>query len=488
MSKKNQKSYALEVSLIVLVIAAAFVVQQFLNSGKPPSMPERAQSGEVANMAESAPKNGEDEKQGGDGSSNKSGKDELAEVPQVYNPVLSDLGETPVWGKLDDYQYSIHKQDFVRELNDVFTLRGAWKEWVTINENHALIRTHAKDETKLYTLYFRKDASDASESKKNEEANDLRYWRKREEILHQQEDLPLLGVRIVLDPGHIGGNYAQMEGRRFVYKESAPVQEGNLTLIVAELLKEQLELLGAEVKLTRESNAPVNPHRIENYQLYALSKINEVENIVLPQNQLELAKTLSERLFYRAGEIKERARLINRELKPDLVVCLHFNASDWSDKILASSEHCHILLNGAYTAEELKKDNDRFTLVNKILQRIHGEELALSASVARAFTHHTGLPPYSYDPESPRAVNVDGDPYLWARNLAANRQFMCPVVYCEPYLMNGADSHQRILLGDYEGLRYVNGMLRPSIFREYVNAVTEGLVNYYSKRELNEAK
>jgi hypothetical protein len=57
------------------------------------------------------------------------------------------------------------------------------------------------------------------------------------------------------------------------------------------------------------------------------------------------------------------------------------------------------------------------------------------------------------------------------------------VLFYEPYLMNGADSHARINQGDYEGLRYLNGMLRPSIFREYVNAVTEGLVNYYSNRK-----
>ena len=99
---------------------------------------------------------------------------------------------------------------------------------------------------------------------------------------------------------------------------------------------------------------------------------------------------------------------------------------------------------------------------------------------------HTGLPPYEYEPNSRRALNVDGNPYLWARNLAANRSFDCPVIFCEPYLMNGADSHTRIQAGDYEGLRYVNGLLRPSIFREYVNFLADGLVDYYYDREIEE--
>jgi len=41
-------------------------------------------------------------------------------------------------------------------------------------------------------------------------------------------------------------------------------------------------------------------------------------------------------------------------------------------------------------------------------------------------------------------------------------------------------------VGDYGGLRYVDEMLRTSIFREYVNFVSEGLVNYYCDREINE--
>ena len=38
-------------------------------------------------------------------------------------------------------------------------------------------------------------------------------------------------------------------------------------------------------------------------------------------------------------------------------------------------------------------------------------------------------------------------------------------------------------VGDYAALRFVNGQLRPSIYREYVNAVTKGLVSYYTAQE-----
>jgi hypothetical protein len=45
--------------------------------------------------------------------------------------------------------------------------------------------------------------------------------------------------------------------------------------------------------------------------------------------------------------------------------------------------------------------------------------------------------------------------------------------------MNSRDVYQRIQAGDYEGTRKINGVVRPSIYREYVEAVANGLTEYY---------
>ena len=45
--------------------------------------------------------------------------------------------------------------------------------------------------------------------------------------------------------------------------------------------------------------------------------------------------------------------------------------------------------------------------------------------------------------------------------------------------MNSADVVARVAAGDYEGKKVVNGIERPSIYREYVDGVVEGLVEYY---------
>ncbi len=460
-NKKN-KSYALEVSLIIMAVIAAFFVQRFVQSTNPPELPDMdgeksalesgiAKAKQVALTKEEA----------------------LDKVPEIYVAHLSDLEAEPDWKALDVYQFTISKEDFTRLLEEVYTIRTDWKKWVVISEEYATIRTHAEDDFLTYQLHF-------ANEEREEEAP--KFWRGKNSIKHSDKDLPLEGVRIVIDPGHIGGNYASVEERKFKFGETAPIQEGNLSLTVAKLLERQLEVLGAEVDLTRDENTPVNPKRAGDYAKYAQSKM-EVNGGLISEDAVS---RVSEKLFYRAGEIRERAKVINNEYKPDIVLCIHFNAVAWDENKLEEKEHAHLILHGAYTSGELAKDDQRFQLMEKLLQRNHAEEKAVSASVARAMTVHTGLPPYMYEPLSTRAVNVDDNPYLWARNLAANRAYRCPVVFCEPYLMNGADSHARLQVGDYDGLRYVNGMLRPSIFHEYVNFVSEGLVNYYRDRELSE--
>ena len=103
-----------------------------------------------------------------------------------------------------------------------------------------------------------------------------------------------------------------------------------------------------------------------------------------------------------------------------------------------------------------------------------------AAVVAEVFVEHTGLPAYQYHPLSTRAKNVDGNPYLWARNLLANRSYTCPVLYFEPWVMNNKEVYERIQAGDYDGLKMVAGKERPSIMQEYATAVAAGIKKFYS--------
>jgi len=103
-----------------------------------------------------------------------------------------------------------------------------------------------------------------------------------------------------------------------------------------------------------------------------------------------------------------------------------------------------------------------------------------AVAIATAMARETKLPPYQY-PTTNSTTKVGSSGYVYARNLLATRLYRCPVVYCEPYVMNSHDAFARIQAGDYQGTRSVNGLERKSIFREYADGVVNGLVEYYSK-------
>ena len=283
-------------------------------------------------------------------------------------------------------------------------------------------------------------------------------------------------MRIAIDPGHLGGSYAKMEARWFRIGSSRPVEEGEMTLIVAKLLKQRLEAMGAEVWLTRSRNGATTPLRPGNLKKEALASLQE-EGVSPTLLSLQHE---AERLFYRVGEIRNRARLVNEQIRPDLVVCLHFNAEEWGNPdhpTLTETNHLHLLLSGAMSGEELRHEDERFTMLVKLLGGTHAEELGASDAVARSLASATGLEPFTY--HNAKAVPASSNPYLWIRNLLANRLFESPVVYCEPYVMNSRPVFNRIQLGDYQGRRNVGGVLLPSIYREYADAVAQGLADYY---------
>ncbi len=174
---------------------------------------------------------------------------------------------------------------------------------------------------------------------------------------------------------------------------------------------------------------------------------------------------------------------MNFKLHPDLVLCLHFNAEGWGDPTnptLTDTNHLHLLVNGSYLAEELEFDDERFEMLRRLLSRAYDEELPLADTIATAMGRETGLPAYQY-PTTNSTTKVGVSGYAYARNLLATRLYRCPVVYCEPYVMNSNDAFARIQAGDYEGTRNVNGVERKSIFREYADSVADGLVEYYFK-------
>ncbi len=389
--------------------------------------------------------------------------------PSAAELALIALRTPPDWGTLTRFQHTIKRSEFETLLTSIFTIGNGWRTWIEIDDQEACIQTGRPPPGDVFHLAFAPNGGPPSPAP--------RYWRATRELPPAVPGKPLSGLRIAIDPGHIGGIWATMEERRFEVSDQLPVCEGDLTLIVAELLKPRLEALGAQVSLVRDHTQPLTPLRPPD--LLALAQSSAPPGSTTPPVKL------AERLFYRTAEIHARAQFVNHSLTPDLALCIHFNAENWgsaANPIMVEHSHLHFLLNGAYSDDELALPDQRFGLLERLLQRCHDEEIPVAASVAKAMAAATGLPPFQYAPSASNARAIPDQPYLWARNLLANRLYQCPVIFTEPYVMNSNTDFARIQAGDYQGLRQIAGKARPSIFREYADAVATGLAEHYTSQ------
>jgi N-acetylmuramoyl-L-alanine amidase len=359
------------------------------------------------------------------------------------------MAPNPDWIALEPFQNTLTKTDFLRLLQTVYAPENAWLPYIELGDHEARVRKTLEPES-FWNLKLR-SADQPSPSRAP------LFWRPLTSLGSYPLGRPLTGYRIAIDPGHLGGMYAKMEARWFQIGHTKPVTEGDLTLQVARILGPILSALGAEICMVRSEEGPNTPLR--------------PEDLRDPD-----APAKGELLFYRIGEIRQRAHLVNRQFQPDLVVCLHFNAEDWGDPhqpTLTPNNHLHTLVNGCYSTAELRMDDLRFEMLWRLLSGVIHEEIPVSESVSAALAAATGLPPFEYKGTNARKVG-DGT-HVWARNLLANRLYQCPVLFLEPYVMNSREVWERVQAGPYPGLKKIAGKIRPNLFQEYAEAVAEGL-------------
>ncbi len=381
-----------------------------------------------------------------------------APAAEAPSPHLARLGSTPDWTRLDPYQGTMTRAEFVHLLQHCYSRRpGDSGATIRIEEDRALILKQSNTpEAGWYDLRFRV-APLLPEAAP-------RYWRAPLDLddLPANSSQPLSGLRVAIDPGHIGGKWVTWDDRHFRLgdRDSLEVKEGEMTLIVAKLLKRDLTLLGAEVHLTRDSNNPVTKERVETLQ-------EEAKAYLIQRGQIPSAGRVAataKAMFAISSEIRARGDLINDSIRPDVALCLHFDASPWPGgrPAFRSPNHLHLLINGCYSdseflaAYEEGRDQSRY-----------------------AEKDETRLPAFAYDGNSGKSVS--NNELVWARNLLANRVFLCPVLFFEPFCMNHRETHARVQEGLYDGLREINGVYRKNLYQEYADGVTAGLVRYYRK-------
>ena len=279
-----------------------------------------------------------------------------------------------------------------------------------------------------------------------------------------------------------------MEERWFQIGGGKPVAEGDMTLLTAQLLAARLRQFGAKVSLVRSSAEPSTAERPEDLRKAAADELKRQGLLFirdryngpadpLKQNSIQWESQL---LFYRVGEIRKRAEIVNERLRPDVTLCLHYNAEPWGDPMnpqLTEKNHLHILLNGSYTPAELACDDVRQAMLLRLLERCFDEEIALAPEVAGALAGASGLPP-SHTTANARQLA----PYIWTRNLLASRLYRSPVrLYRGIRHEQQAAFFERIQIGRLRGSARVGGASRKSVLPRVCGRGGRGLAAYYRK-------
>jgi len=323
-----------------------------------------------------------------------------------------------------------------------------------------------------------------------------RYWRTAEEIASQRGDgeLPLAGLHLALDPGHIGGQWAASEARQFrIAENDFDIREGELSLAVARLVRAKLVVLGAKVTLLREATVLVNPKGPEDYLELAIEHVPKPTE-TSPSAFSAYCRAIQARavqLSIVRGDLMERARLVNQEIQPDALVSVHLNAAAWptnkSDSSasgtaklrLVDRNNVHVLIFGCLSDGELQVPDQLAQLAVKLTNGSGTEERLLGGSLAKALAEATGLPAARYDGDNAILLNSD-DPYLFARNLLILRLAECPTVLLEPYVVNsvGAYAQLQSALANRAAGR---ALAKDDILLQYADAVVAGVRACYGK-------
>ena len=390
---------------------------------------------------------------------------------------LAPLAPTPDWSSLEVYQNTITRGEFTRLLNSVYSMDGGFAAYLRLNDSEVTLYSDLAKTEPLFTLKFA--ATEASEAP-------LPYHYKTR-ATSTDASRPLAGIKIALDPGHIGGDWAKLEGRYFKLGDDPPVEEAKLAMITCTLLAERLEADGADIVWAKRGYEPttnLRPDSLHREAIAALSMNPNTTKKISGEGAIQrMINNEAALLFYRTAEIRARAAVVNK-LHPDLSICVHYNADDWGNPdhpTLIGRSRLVIFVNGAYERSELVYDDTKYDLMRKLLDRDAVAEERGCEDVGQAMLDEFKYPPEDYA-AGYFAKHVTRVPSVYARDLLANRLYHGPVIYCEGPYMNARDAYYRIIAGDYLGLRKIQGQEYPSIYRQYAESVEKGVREYFGVR------
>ncbi|OGQ81304.1 MAG: hypothetical protein A2289_08760 [Deltaproteobacteria bacterium RIFOXYA12_FULL_58_15] len=293
-------------------------------------------------------------------------------------------------------------------------------------------------------------------------------------------------MRILIDPGHHGGAWSEIENRHQQLDERPPVREGDLNWATALLLRDRLRAAGAQVQLTR------GPPPTESFQGSSLAFDADREARLIWGEEISGGHRPAPRFsrsllaLWRGGRVRQaiideaepfslysrydlrRRASIGRGF--DLTVSIHYNTTgprrdNWVMAFVPGN-----LLPG-----EADTPTQRYWALRRALEGDLPESIELGRLVMESMTQQMQLrvldPSVLDSVEMPNKLPIPDAPGVFARNLAILKRTPGPVLLVEGSCVDNAAEYERL----QDRSVTIDGQSYPRRTREYADAVFAGV-------------
>jgi N-acetylmuramoyl-L-alanine amidase len=284
----------------------------------------------------------------------------------------------------------------------------------------------------------------------NSQLDSLKHiYKKPSKSFSANDNMPLKGYKIAIDPGHSGTNLqeAKLEQKYLYFATSAGASdsvklfESALTFNTASLLKKMLEDKGAEVLLTRaQADYTAFDCTLTDWLKFhkkrSLDSLKQIGQIS-PSRHQELLKCTDYKLFwdfFRDYDLSYRASKIN-VFKPDVTLIVHYNVDEknvpWQQ--FSPKDFTMSFIGGAFTADNLEKNESQLNFIRMLLSPQLNQSQKLAAATVQQFNQQLNIPIAKTNDADYLKNNCLTTPSagVYCRNLALCRKINSPLVYGE---------------------------------------------------------
>jgi N-acetylmuramoyl-L-alanine amidase len=319
----------------------------------------------------------------------------------------------------------------------------------------------------------------------------------------QSPSKALAGLRIALDPGHMGGDPWDQRAGKFVKDRSGhKLSEGLMALQISLLLEQRFKALGAQVMLTHRSLAPVTRLPYESYDLrpFALKQLRQSTLLDWFQDTLsagepgsalyrameskaEFNKLFSEasrwKYFFLGTDLDERVAAIEA-FSPDVTLIIHLDANEPEGDPNGVNEKGYngtkvYVPGGFFPSEFASRDDRKYFGAHLLDQTTWNASLQLSRSVVGQIHSQLGV---RFDPSN-GGNSVQIEPGVFARNLSVQRRLVSTASsYVECLYYNDASEFAALSRADHSMM--IDGKSYPysERLRHLAQSIGDGVLQF----------